>query len=79
MKARVNLQILAPELRVVSEDGMDLGVFSREQALEMARRRREDLVEIGPEELPPVCQMIDYGKYRYRLTHGEFRLNKRTG
>ncbi|SPE59488.1 Translation initiation factor IF-3 (fragment) [Verrucomicrobia bacterium] len=67
MKARVNLQIRAPEVRLVSENGKDLGLFSREQALEMVRRRGEDLVEIGPEAVPPVCQMIDYGKYRYRL------------
>ena len=67
MKARVNLQIQAPEVRVVSEDGADLGLFPRQQALEMARKRGEDLVEIGPDAAPPVCQMIDYGKYQYRL------------
>ena len=67
MKVRVNLQIEASEVRVVSEDGKDLGLFSRERALEMVRSRGEDLVEIGPEAVPPVCQMIDYGKYQYRL------------
>jgi len=67
MKARVNLQIQAPEVRVVSEDGTDLGLFPREQALEMVRLRGEDLVEIGPDAVPPVCQMIQYGKYQYRL------------
>jgi translation initiation factor IF-3 len=67
MKARVNLQIQAPEVRVVSEDGTDMGLFSRDQALELVRSRGEDLVEIGPDAVPPVCQVIDYGKYQYRL------------
>ena len=67
MKPKVNLQILAKEVRVMSEDGEDWGVFPRERALEMVRNRSQDLVEIDAVKVPPVCQMIDYGKYRYRL------------
>ena len=67
MRARVNLQVTASEVRLVSEDGADLGVHSRDAALEWARSRSEDLVEIDPDSTPPVCQVIDYGKYQYRL------------
>ena len=67
MRARVNLQITASEVRLVSEDGADMGVFSLAAALELVRSRNEDLVEIDPDSTPPVCQVIDYGRYRYRL------------
>jgi translation initiation factor IF-3 len=67
MQARVNLQITASEVRLISEDGADLGVHSRAAALELVRVRREDLVEVDPDSTPPVCQAIDYGKYQYRL------------
>ena len=67
MRARVNLQITASEVRLISEDGADLGVFSRAAALELVRLRRVDLVEVDPDSTPPICQVIDYGKYQYRL------------
>jgi translation initiation factor IF-3 len=67
MKARVNLQISAPEVKLVDESGNELGVFTLERALEFVRSRGEDLVEIDPDALPPVCQVIDYGSYLYRL------------
>ena len=65
MRARINGQITAHEVKVVSEDGKILGVFAIADALRLVASRREDLVEIGPDEVPPVCQAIDYGKYRY--------------
>jgi translation initiation factor IF-3 len=71
MRALVNGQIKASEVRVVSEDGTDLGVLSIADALKLGASRREDLVEIEPEAVPPVCQTIDYGKYRYRLLQAE--------
>ena len=67
MKARVNLQITAPEVKLVDENGNDLGLFTLASALELVRSRGEDLVEIDPDALPPLCQVIDYGAYRYRL------------
>jgi translation initiation factor IF-3 len=67
MRARVNLQITASEVRLISEDGADLGVHSRAAALDLVRSRGEDLVEVDPDSAPPVCQVIDYGKYQYRL------------
>ena len=66
MRALVNGQIKASEVRVVSEDGADLGVLSIADALKLVASRKEDLVEIEPEAIPPICQAIDYGKYRYR-------------
>lgn len=71
MKARVNGQITAHEVRLVSEDGVELGVHSLTAALKLARSREEDLVEIDPDSSPPVCQVIDYGKYRFRLQQAQ--------
>jgi translation initiation factor IF-3 len=71
MRALVNGQIKASEVKVVSEDGTDLGMLSIADALKLVASRREDLVEIEPEAVPPVCQTIDYGKYRYRLLQAE--------
>jgi len=67
MRARVNLQITASEVRLISEDGTDMGVLPRDAALELVRSRREDLVEVDPDSTPPVCQVIDHGKYQFRL------------
>ena len=76
MRPRINGQIEAATVKVVSEDGADLGVMSIAKALKLVAARREDLVEIQPEAIPPVCQAIDYGKYRYRLIRAEkARLN----
>jgi translation initiation factor IF-3 len=70
-RPRVNGKITAKEVRVVSEDGSDLGVLSISDAFKLVASRREDLVEIGPETVPPLCQVIDYGKYRYRWLQAE--------
>lgn len=67
MRARVNGRITASQVKVISEDGDELGVFSIRDALKLVASRKEDLVEIDPESVPPICQAIDYGKYRYRL------------
>ena len=71
MRALINRQIKASEVRVISEDGADLGVFSIANALKLVASRREDLVLLEPEAVPPVCQTIDYGKYRYRQLQEE--------
>jgi translation initiation factor IF-3 len=49
------------------DDFVDLGVLSIVDALDLARSRREDLVEVQPDSVPPVCEVVDYGKYRFRL------------
>ena len=70
-EARVNGRISATRVRVVDEAGEDLGVFSLGDALNLAQSQSEDLIEIDSEEDPPVCQVMDYGKYRWRLQQRE--------
>jgi translation initiation factor IF-3 len=62
---RVNEEIDAPQVRVVAADGRQLGVVSREQALALAEEARLDLVEIAAGANPPVCKILDFGKYKY--------------
>ena len=62
---RVNNKIRAREVRVIGEESQQLGVFSLSDALAMARQRGVDLVEIAPNATPPVCRLVDYGKFRY--------------
>jgi translation initiation factor IF-3 len=62
---RVNGKIRAREVRVIGIDGKQLGVLSLGDALTMARANGVDLVEIAPNATPPVCRLVDYGKYRY--------------
>lgn len=64
-KARVNGQIRASEVRVVEEDGTDLGVFAFADACRLAQDRSLDLIEIGAGEKPPRCCLMDYGRFRY--------------
>ncbi len=54
-----------PEVRVVAEDGSNLGVLSTEQALKRAQEAGLDLVEVNPKANPPVCKILDFGKYKY--------------
>ncbi|MFA6459524.1 MAG: translation initiation factor IF-3 [Candidatus Paceibacterota bacterium] len=65
IKVRINHQIKAPELRVITEDGENLGVVTLEKALTEARARELDLIEISPMAVPPVAKIMDYGKYQY--------------
>ena len=62
---RVNHQIRIPRIRVVTDDGEMLGVMSPAEALREAERRGLDLVEISPKAVPPVCKIMDYGKFKY--------------
>lgn len=62
---RVNGKIRAREVRVIGAEGKQLGVISLSEALTAARQAGVDLVEIAPNATPPVCRMVDYGKYRY--------------
>ena len=66
-KIRFNEHILAAELRVVTFDGENLGVLSREDALRKAKEMGLDLIEISPNANPPVAKIIDYGKFHYDL------------
>jgi translation initiation factor IF-3 len=62
---RVNHRIRVPEVRVVAEDGSNLGVLSTEQALRRAQEVGLDLVEVNPKAVPPVCKILDFGKFKY--------------
>ena len=64
-RTRINHAIRARELRVVADDGDNLGVLSLEDALKAANERKLDLIEISPKATPPVAKIMDYGKYRY--------------
>jgi translation initiation factor IF-3 len=74
-QTRINERIWAREVRVISEDGEQLGVMPPQQALEIAREAQLDLVEISPKAVPPVCKIMDYGKYQYQKSR-EDRQNK---
>jgi translation initiation factor IF-3 len=62
---RINDRIRVPEVRLVDEDGKQIGVTKTDQAMEMARERDLDLVEVAPEARPPVARLLDYSKYKY--------------
>lgn len=62
---RVNRRIRVPEIRVIGEDGEQLGVMPTIQALRRAEMANLDLVEVQPRAKPPVCKIMDYGKYKY--------------
>ena len=62
---RINERIRVPELRLIGEDGDQVGIVKRDEALEYARERDLDLVEIAPDAKPPVARVLDYSKYRY--------------
>ena len=63
---RLNEEINAPEVRLLGEDGEQLGVVSSRQALHLAEEAGLDLVEIAPLAQPPVCRIMDYGKFKYQ-------------
>ncbi|MBP7830554.1 MAG: translation initiation factor IF-3 [Kiritimatiellae bacterium] len=62
---RVNNRIRVPEVRCIGPDGQQIGVITTREALERASREGMDLVEISPNAQPPVCRIMDYGKYKY--------------
>lgn len=62
---RINGQIRAPQVRLIDEDGTQLGVKSLEEAIRTAQDRGKDLVEVAPQAQPPVCKVVDFSKYRY--------------
>lgn len=67
-KIRINEKIRGKELRIISETGEQLGIMSSAEAMEIAMEKELDLVEISPNANPPVCKIMDYGKYKYEQT-----------
>ncbi len=64
-QTRVNEAIRVPRVRLVDENGTQLGIKTRDEALAYAQSKDLDLVEVAPNADPPVCRIMDYGKYRY--------------
>ena len=62
---RINQRIRVPEIRVIGEDGEMLGILPTHEALRRAQERGLDLVEVNPKADPPVCKILDYGKFKY--------------
>jgi len=73
---RVNERIRAQEVRLVGEKGEQLGVMTLSQAREIARNHNLDLVEVAPTSVPPVCRLLDYGKYKYEQAKKEQEARK---
>ena len=75
---RVNEQIRVREVRVVDEEGHQLGILPTRKALEMATEAGLDLVEVAPNEKPPVCRIMDFGKFRYQMAKKQSRSASQT-
>ena len=73
----INEQIRDKEVRLIGEDGEQLGVMSAREAQKLAEEAGLDLVKIAPTAKPPVCKIIDYGKYRYELARKEKEAKKK--
>ncbi len=73
----INEQIKDKEVRLIGEDGAQLGIMSARDAYKIAREANLDLVKIAPTAKPPVCKIIDYGKYRYEMARKEKEARKK--
>ena len=73
----INEQIRDREIRLIGEDGEQLGIMSARDAMKLAREAKLDLVKIAPTAKPPVCKIIDYGKYRYEQARREKEARKK--
>ena len=73
----INEQIRDKEIRLIGADGEQLGIMSARDAMKIAREAELDLVKIAPTAKPPVCKIIDYGKYKYEQTRKEKEAKKK--
>lgn len=73
----INEQIRDKEVRVIGEDGEQLGIMSSKDALKLAKEAELDLIKIAPTAKPPVCKIVDYGKYRYEQVRKEKEAKKK--
>ncbi|SHM11719.1 bacterial translation initiation factor 3 (bIF-3) [Caldanaerovirga acetigignens] len=72
----VNYEIKAREVRVIDVDGKQLGIMPLKEALRLAQERQLDLVKVAPQAKPPVCKIMDYGKYKYEQSKREKEARK---
>jgi translation initiation factor IF-3 len=79
-ETRVNERVRAREVRLIDENGESIGVMSSQRALDIARDRNLDLVEVSPNANPPVCRLMDYGRFKYEQAkkENEARKNQKT-
>ena len=73
----INEQIRDREVRLIGTDGEQLGIMSAREAMKLAQEAELDLVKIAPGAKPPVCKIIDYGKYKYEQTRKEKEAKKK--
>ena len=73
---QINEEIRDKEIRVIMNDGEALGIMSADEALKIAEEKNLDLVKIAPQAVPPVCKIMDYGKYRFEQTKREKEAKK---
>ena len=73
---QINEEIRDKEIRVIFGDGEVLGIMSADEALKIAEEKNLDLVKIAPQAVPPVCKIMDYGKYRFEMTKREKEAKK---
>lgn len=73
----MNQAIRAPRVRVVDENGVQVGIVAAREALQMAEQRGLDLIEVAPNANPPVCRIMDYGKYKYAQSKRERESRKK--
>lgn len=76
-EARINRRIRAREVRLIGGDGAQLGIVTLTKALEIAEEEGLDLVEVAPESKPPVCRVMDYGKFKYQKKKRQAEARKR--
>jgi translation initiation factor IF-3 len=76
-RVRINLQIRATEVRLIGADGQQVGVMSIKDALALAVEAHLDLVEVAPQATPPVCRIMDYGKFKYQQSKKQQEARRR--
>jgi translation initiation factor IF-3 len=74
---RINEKILSKEVRVINLEGDQLGIFPIAEALNIAREANRDLVEVSPTTSPPVCRIMDYGKFKYEQSKKTYQAKKK--
>jgi translation initiation factor IF-3 len=74
---RFNEKILSKEVRVINLEGEQLGIFPIAEALNIAREANRDLVEVSPTTSPPVCRIMDYGKFKYEQSKKTYQAKKK--
>ena len=76
-RVRINEQIKVPEVRLIGPDGQQIGVMPTREALAFAAEAHQDLVEVAPQAAPPVCRVMDYGKFKYQQSKKQQEARRR--